>query len=92
MKKQTIVALALLVGSFSFAQKTELKDAEKAIKKNNFAEAKTALNSAESLIASADDKTKVQYYFLKGQALYANGAGTNADMDAAIESLNKIGF
>lgn len=90
MKKQTIVALALLVGSFSFAQKTELKNAEKAIKKNNFAEAKTALNSAESLIASADNKTKVQYYFLKGQALYANGAGTNADMDAAIESLNKI--
>lgn len=90
MKKQTIVALALLVGSFSFAQKTELKNAEKAIKKSNFAEAKTALNAAESLIASADDKTKAQFYFLKGQALYANGAGSNADMDAAIESLNKI--
>lgn len=90
MKKQTIVALALLVGSFSFGQKNELKDAEKAIKKNNFAEAKSAINAAESLIGSADDKTKARFYFLKGQSLYANGAGSNADMDAAIQSLDLV--
>lgn len=90
MKKQTIVALALLVGSISFAQKNELKDAEKAIKKSNFAEAKSAISSAESLIGSADDKTKARFYFLKGQALYANGNGSDADMDAAIESLNMV--
>ena len=90
MKKQITIALALLVGSFSFAQKNELKAAEKAIKSNNYAEAKSAINSAESLIASADDKTKAQFYFLKGQALYANGAGSNKDMDSAIESFNKV--
>ena len=90
MKKQTIVALALLVSSFSFAQKSELKDAEKAIKKSNFAEAKSAVNAAESLIGSADDKTKARFYFLKGQALYANGNGSSADMDTAIESLNMV--
>lgn len=90
MKKQTVVALALLVSSFSFAQKNELKDAERAIKKNNFAEAKSAINSAESLIGSADDRTKARFYFLKGQALYANGTGTNDDMDAAIASLDMV--
>lgn len=90
MKKQVTVAFALLVGSMSFAQKSELKDAEKAIKKNNYAEAKSAINAAESLIGNADDKMKANFYFLKGQALYANGAGSDADMDAAIESLDMV--
>ncbi|RAJ26584.1 tetratricopeptide repeat protein [Gelidibacter algens] len=85
-----MIALALLVGSFSFAQKSELRDAEKAIKKSNFAEAKTAINAAESLIGNADDKLKAEFYLLKGQALYANGAGSGADMDTAIESLNMV--
>lgn len=85
-----MIALALLVGSFSFAQKSELRDAEKAIKKSNFAEAKTAINAAESLIGNADDKLKAEFYLLKGQALYANGAGSSADMDTAIESLNMV--
>ena len=34
------------------------------------------LSSAEGLIGSADDKTKAKFYLLKGQALYANGAGS----------------
>jgi len=90
MKKQLIVALALLVGTISFAQKSELKTAEKAIKSGNFADAKSAIQSAESLIANADDKLKAKFYFLKGQSLYANGAGSNSDMDQAIESFNMV--
>lgn len=90
MRKQTIIALSLLVGSFSFAQKSEIRDAEKAIKKNNFAEAKSAINSAESLIGDANDKMKAQFYFVKGQAFYANGTGSDADMTTAIESLDKV--
>jgi tetratricopeptide (TPR) repeat protein len=90
MKKQLVIALALLISSFSFSQKDEIKDAEKAIKNGNFADAKSAINAAESLIGSTDDKTKAKFYFLKGQALYANGAGTNADIDAAIKSLNMV--
>lgn len=89
MKKQVIVALALAIGLFSNAQKNELKAAEKAIKKNNYAEAKSAVMSAESLIGSADDKTKAQFYYLKAKALYANGAGTSDDLDTAVESISK---
>ena len=90
MKKQIVVALALLVSTFSFSQKDELKAAEKAIKNKNFADAKTAIQSAESLIGSADDKTKAKFYFLKGEALYANGAGSKEDIDTAIESFNTV--
>lgn len=90
MKKQVSIALALLVTSFSFSQKDELKDAEKAIKSGNYADAKSAINSAESSIGSADDKMKAKFYFLKGQALYANGTATNEDTDMAIESYDKV--
>jgi len=90
MKKQIVIALALLVSTLSFSQKDELKAAEKAIKSKNFADAKTAIQSAEPLISSADDKTKAKFYYLKGQALYANGAGSNTDIDDAIKSFNMV--
>ncbi len=91
MKKQIVVALALLIGAFSFAQKKELKAVEKAIKGNNFAEAKSVLTQIESLIGSADAKTQSKYYLLKGEALYANGAGSNVDFEGAIENFDKVG-
>jgi len=91
MKKQIVVALALLIGAFSFGQKKELKAVEKAIKNNNFAEAKTVLGQVESLISSADAKLKDKYYFLLGKALYANGAGSSVDFEKAIESFDKAG-
>lgn len=91
MKKQIVVALALVIGAFSFAQKKELKAVEKAIKGNNFAEAKSVLAQIEPLIGAADAKTKGKYHFLKGKALYANGAGTNDDFDGAMDNFDKAG-
>ena len=90
MKKLFVVAFAILLSTFSFAQKKELKAAEKAIKGNNFAEAKTALGQTEGMLSAMDDKTKAKYYYLNAQALYANGAGSNADIDAALESLDNV--
>jgi len=90
MKKQIIIAVAISLSAFSFAQKKELKDADKAIKGNNYAEAKTALKQVESLMSSMDDKLKSQYYYLNAQALYAGGAGSITDIDAALEDLNKV--
>jgi tetratricopeptide (TPR) repeat protein len=89
MKKQIIIALAISISAFSFAQKKELKSAEKAIKSNNFAEAKGALAQAESLMSAMDDKSKAKYYYLKGQTLYANGKASLTDIDAALENFNK---
>lgn len=90
MKKQIIIALTFSLCAFSFAQKKELKTAEKAIKGNNFAEAKAELNRAEALISSMDDKLKAQYYYLNAEALYSNGAGSINDIDLALESLQKV--
>jgi len=90
MKKQLIIALAFSISAFSFAQKKELKTAEKAIKGNNFAEAKAALNQAKALMTSMDEKSKAKYHYLLGQALYANGAGTTQDIDMALESLESV--
>lgn len=65
-----MLASAFLISSISFAQKEELKAAEKALKSGNSVEAKTSLEKAESLIANADDSQKAQFYFLKGNVHY----------------------
>ena len=90
MKK--IIALVLLVAvtSMSFAQKNEVKAIEKALKNSNFADAKSAVSAAEALMGNMDDKTKAKFYYLKAQALYANGAGTDVNIDEAISSLDLL--
>lgn len=44
MKKQILIGAALLASSLTFAQKDELKAAEKALKSGNTVEAKAALD------------------------------------------------
>lgn len=89
MKKQFILALAISLSAFSFAQKKELKAVEKAVKSNNFAEAKAALAIVEPMLGALDEKLLAKYNYLKGIALFANGAGSNADIDKAIGFLGK---
>lgn len=68
MRKQ-ILAIAFGIATLTAsAQKAELKAAEKAIKKQDFTTAVTAIKSAEPLIANADKKYKAKFYFLKAQA------------------------
>ena len=90
MKKQIIIALAFFVGIFSFAQKKELKEAEKAIKDKNYAEAKTALSLVEPMLASLDEKSKNKYYYLRGVALFADGKGNNEDIDESLKSFDEV--
>lgn len=90
MKKGILLALAVSISAFSFAQKKELKTAAKAIKSNNFAEAKGALSNAKSLMSQMDEDLKSKYYYLNAMALYANGKGSEADIDAALENLDKV--
>lgn len=59
--------VALFLCTATFAQKDELKAAEKALKKNDYATAATDLSSAEASIESADDKLQAKYYYLKGE-------------------------
>lgn len=84
------LVLLLAITAMSFAQKSEIKAIEKALKSSNFADAKSAVSVAEALIGSMDEKSKAKFYFLKAQAFYANGAGTDANIDEAISSLENL--
>ncbi|MBU3822340.1 tetratricopeptide repeat protein [Flavobacteriaceae bacterium XHP0103] len=90
MKKQVIIALAISVSAFSFAQKKELKAVEKAIKGSNYAEAKAALQQVEPLMSQMDEKETAQFYYLKAKTLFAGGAGSINDIDLAIENIGKV--
>lgn len=63
-----ILASALLISVVAFAQKDQIKAAEKALKGGNSAEAITILQAAEGASASASDSEKAQYFFVKGNA------------------------
>ncbi len=89
MKKPLIAALALSLSVFSFAQKKELKAAEKAVKNTNFSEAKKILATVAPQLETLDDKLKAKYNYLKGLSLYANGAGNDKELNKGIALLNK---
>jgi tetratricopeptide (TPR) repeat protein len=85
MKKQ-ILALALGLITFgAFAQKNEIKVAEKAIKNQDFTTALSSIKTLDGMEASMDAKYKAKYYYLKGQAL----AGEN-NFEAASIVFNKL--
>ena len=89
MKKQLIILSAFFISMTVFAQNDELKNAEKALKANDFSTAMSAVNQAEGLIANADQKTKAKFYYLKGLALYQNG-NPNADMQKVGDAFNEL--
>lgn len=67
--KFVILTSALLISAAGFAQKDQIKAAEKALKGGNPAEAVNQLKQAEGVIANATDAEKAQYNFVKGNAL-----------------------
>ncbi|MBU2527313.1 MAG: tetratricopeptide repeat protein [Bacteroidetes bacterium] len=84
--KKHVLAIALACTAITFAQKNELRDAEKAIKSGDFAAAKTALNAAQPLIEGAKDSEKESYYYLKAMAAYGSGNPQGAAVKEATEA------
>jgi tetratricopeptide (TPR) repeat protein len=78
--KYAVLASALLISVASFAQKDEIKAAEKALKKGSTQEAATILQGAESLLSNASADEKAQIFFLKGNT-YLELANKNVDTD-----------
>ena len=66
--KYVILASALLISVIAFAQKDQIKAAEKALKAGNPQEAVTILNGTQSLILNAVDAEKAHYFFVNGNA------------------------
>jgi len=88
MKNQLLLLSALFLSLTVFAQKDQIKTAEKAIKSGDFATAMAAVNEAEGLISGADQKTTAKYYYLRAMALYQNG--TNSDNTAVGKAFNDL--
>lgn len=66
--KYVILASALLISVGSFAQKDQIKAAEKALKGGNAVEALNQLKQAEGSISGASESEKAQYQFVKGNS------------------------
>jgi tetratricopeptide (TPR) repeat protein len=78
--RYVIIASALFLSVASFAQKNEIKAAEKAIKVGKSDEAITILTGVEYSIVNAPDVDKAQFYFVKGNA-YLDLANKNIETD-----------
>jgi len=89
MKKFITFLVAILISTTTFAQKDELKSANKALDANNFTEVLSVLNSIKPTINEAKEKYQTAYYFLLGKALYANGTTPNTFAEA-VESFNTL--
>ena len=85
MKNQILALSFGLMTIGTFAQKAELKAAEKAIKKSEFTAALTAVNSLDAMEATMEAKYKAKYYYLKGQAL----SGQDSYSESA-DAFNKL--
>jgi tetratricopeptide (TPR) repeat protein len=79
MKKQLLIVTIGLLSIASFAQKSELKAAEKALKKGQFKEAKAFIASLESIEASLEPKYIAKYYYLKGTVYGTSNVKKAAD-------------
>ncbi|MBE8724018.1 tetratricopeptide repeat protein [Flavobacterium hungaricum] len=66
--KYVILASALMISLAAFAQKDQIKSAEKALKGGDAQGAITILNDAENMVANAKDVEQAQFYFVKGNA------------------------
>ena len=82
MKHLFTLILGLLV-TLGYAQKKELKQAQKLFKASKIEEAKASLNANQAIIEGSDEvKIKTQYHFLKGQI-----ARLDKDFQASYDNL-----
>jgi len=89
MRKLALILLTVI--SFSaFAQKAEVKAAEKAFKKGNLTEAKEMINKACKLKDQADDKTKSRIMFAKAQIFAKLGSKDLSNYEKALKIIKKL--
>ena len=86
--KYVLLASALLISVATFAQKDQIKAAEKALKAGNAQETITILQGAEAASAAAPDAEKAQFNFVKANAHLAL-ATKNEDVDANLSAAAK---
>lgn len=79
-----------MFAAITFAQKKEIKKAERELSKENYSQALLELDQAEKLLASADAEMKAHFYVIKGEALIGAANKTNyGQLKGAAEALMK---
>ena len=78
--------LAIFISLSTFAQKDEIKAAEKALKSGDAAAAKSAVDQAEGKL---EEKNKTKFYFLKAQAYYEVAKKSPAESGEAYKTAAK---
>jgi predicted Zn-dependent protease len=82
-----------LISVATFAQKDQIKAAEKALKAGNAQEAITILQGAEAASAAAPDAEKAQFNFVKANAhlaLATKNEDTDANLSAAAKAYQEV--
>lgn len=85
--------MLILTCSSSFAQKNELKELEKLIRRNDTVQVTGLLNTVEQMLPSSTDDQKEAYYFYKAKHeinLAKNGIRFQENRTKAIESINQL--
>jgi tetratricopeptide (TPR) repeat protein len=82
---------AMFIAVAGMAQKKEMKDAEKALKEGNAAQAKASLDGVEGMVAGEDERVQAEYYYWRGRT-YADLAkkGDESAYKVAMESFKKV--
>ena len=91
--KYVLLASALLISVATFAQKDQIKAAEKALKAGNAQEAITILQGAEAASAAAPDAEKAQFQFVKANAhlaLATKNENTDTNLSAAAKAYQEV--
>ncbi|MCC9074081.1 tetratricopeptide repeat protein [Flavobacterium sp. F-65] len=91
--KYVILASALLISVATFAQKDQIKSAEKALKNGDATSAISILDAADYLITNAKDTEQAQYYFVKGNAyleVAKKGVDEGKNLLLAAEAYKKL--
>ena len=87
MKTYFVLAIALTLGFSAIAQKKEIKTAVKEINKGNYEKAAVALDAAEALLGSMDEKYKSQYYLHRSIFYLKNGEPDFNTIKKSIDAL-----
>lgn len=91
--KYVILASALLISLATFAQKDQIKSAEKALKSGDAQGAISILKDAEGVLGNAKDTEQAQYYFVQGNAfldLANKKVEEGKNLSLAAESYKKL--
>jgi len=91
--KFIMLSSVLLLSVATFAQKKELKAAEKASKGDDMTAVLTILKDAEPVMANASDEEKAQFLFLKGNAymtLVEKKIDADANMSLAADTYKEL--